>query len=149
MNKHTYVLLSLCLMTSPFVGHGAGAETKPLAIRKMKALTPGVYEVPESHGLTLTHIASGKFVMGSPSGEVGRRDDETQRTVTISQPFYLGIKEITQAQYMNAMHPDHVEDRMNQGPWAHHLPAFYKGGPWGVERTDVTSPLRSDKPMDM
>jgi formylglycine-generating enzyme required for sulfatase activity len=114
-----------------------------------KSLTPGVYEVPESHGVRLTHIPSGVFVMGSPAGEVGRRDDETQRKITISRPFYMGTKEITQAQYMNAMHPDHVEDRMNAGPWAHHLPAFYKGGPWGVERTHVKSPLESDKPMDM
>ena len=149
MNKHTYLLLALCVVTSPFVGHGADAETKPLTVRKMKSLAAGVYEVPESHGLTLTHIASGEFVMGSPKKEVGRRDDEKQRKITISRPFYMGIKEVTQAQYMNAMHPDHVEDRINAGPWTHHLPAFYKGGPWGAERTHVAAALESDKPMDM
>ena len=157
MNKSIHLLIAISVGLGAMVGcaasgsanPSASARNKPVTTGQMKALAPGVYEVPESHGLTLTHIASGKFVMGSPAGEVGRRDDETQRTVTISQPFYLGIKEITQAQYMNAMHPDHVEDRMNEGPWAHHLPAFYKGGPWGAERTHVAAALESDKPMDM
>ena len=149
MNRRAYLLLALCVVTSPFVGHGADSETKPLAIRQMKSLAAGVYEVPESHGLTLAHIAAGEFVMGSPKKEVGRRSDEKQRKITISRPFYMGIKEVTQAQYMNAMHPDHVEDRINAGPWTHHLPAFYKGGPWGAERTHVAAALESDKPMDM
>ena len=136
-------------VASPPAKPASTAKNKPVATGQMKALTPGVYEIPESHEVRLTYIPAGKFVMGSPAREVGRRDDERRRKITISRPFYMGIKEITQAQYMNAMHPDHVEDRINKGPWAHHLPAFYKGGPWGVERTDVTSPLRSDKPMDM
>ena len=139
-----------CDITTPAsAGKAKSTPAAPLTAGKVKSLTPGVYEVPDTHGVRLTYIPSGKFVMGSPAGEVGRRADETQRTVTISRPFYMGIKEITQAQYMNAMHPDHVEDRINEGPWTHHLPAFYKGGPWGVERTDVKSPLRSEKPMDM
>ena len=157
MNRSIYLLFTIsvglgsmtgCVASTP-AKPASTAQDRPVTAGQMKALTPGVYAIPDSHEVKLTYIPAGKFVMGSPSGEVGRRDDETQRTVTISPPFYMGIKEITQAQYMNAMHPDHVEDRMNKGPWAHHLPAFYKGGPWGVERTDVTSPLRSDKPMDM
>jgi hypothetical protein len=86
MNKHTYLLLALCIVTGPPVGRGADAETKPLTARKMKSLAAGVYEVPESHGLTLTHIASGEFVMGSPKKEVGRRSDEKRRKITISRP---------------------------------------------------------------
>ena len=149
MNKRNYLLVALCVVAGSMTVCSTDAQTNPLTVRKMKALSPGVYEVPESHGVRLTYILSGKFVMGSPSGEMGRRADETQRKITISRPFYMGIKEITQAQYMNAMHLDHVEDSMNGGPWNHHLPAFYKGGPWGVERTHVTSPLESDRPMDM
>ena len=157
MNKRINLLLALpilmgsmivCTSTSHASPVTAGQD-KTLTEGQIKSLTPGVYEIPDSHEVRLTTIPAGTFVMGSAAGEVGRRDDETQHKVTISRPFYMGIKEITQAQYMNAMHPDHVEDRMNEGPWGHHLPAFYKGGPWGVERTDVTSPLRSDKPMDM
>jgi formylglycine-generating enzyme required for sulfatase activity len=42
--------------------------------------------------------------MGSPGNELGRNDhDETQHTVTLTKPFYMGIYEITQAQYQNVM----------------------------------------------
>ena len=54
--------------------------------------------------LKLALIPAGKFIMGSPSEEAGRADDEgPQRAVTISRPFYMGIQEVTQAQYMVIM----------------------------------------------
>ena len=38
--------------------------------------------------------------MGSPESENGRENDEgPQREVTVSQPFYMGIHEVTQEQY--------------------------------------------------
>jgi formylglycine-generating enzyme required for sulfatase activity len=40
----------------------------------------------------------GTFMMGSPEDETGRRDDETQHEVTLTQGFYLGKYEVTQAQ---------------------------------------------------
>jgi formylglycine-generating enzyme required for sulfatase activity len=87
--------------------------------------------------------------MGSKPGQVGRQSDETPHKVTISKPFYMGISEVTQQQYMNAIHPDHEEDGINKGPWGHHLPAFYRGGPWDVKRTHVKAPLSDPGPMDM
>ena len=127
----------------------ADAPKADLDVGRMKNLKEGIYEIPDSHGVMLTLIKAGKFEMGSDKKEVGRRADETKRKIKISRPFYIGIMEITKAQYMNAMHPDHEEDGINKGPWGHHIPAFYKGGPWGVERTHVKSPLESDRPMDM
>jgi formylglycine-generating enzyme required for sulfatase activity len=115
----------------------------------MKQLESGRYEVPDSHGIVLALIPAGSFVMGSGEAEVGRREDETPHEVTISRPFYMGVAEVTQQQYMNATHPDHEEDGINKGPWGHHLPAFYRGGPWGVERTHVKSPLGSGAAMEM
>lgn len=47
-------------------------------------------------------IPAGKFVMGSPPGEAKTEKEsaiEKQHTVTISEPFYLGKFEVTQAQY--------------------------------------------------
>jgi uncharacterized protein YjbI with pentapeptide repeats/N-acetylneuraminic acid mutarotase len=42
----------------------------------------------------------GTFTMGSPSEEVGRRADrEDEHNVTLTQGFYLGKYEVTQAQY--------------------------------------------------
>ena len=37
--------------------------------------------------------------MGSPVGEVGRADNETQHEVTLSKSYYLGVYEVTQGQY--------------------------------------------------
>ena len=36
------------------------------------------------------------FTMGSPAGEVGRDDDETQHRVTLTQGFWMGETEVTQ-----------------------------------------------------
>jgi HEAT repeat protein/formylglycine-generating enzyme required for sulfatase activity len=54
--------------------------------------------------LKLTLIPAGKFMMGSPKTETGRDDDEgPQREVTISKPFYMGVYEVTQAQWRAVM----------------------------------------------
>ena len=52
-----------------------------------------------SEKLVLRRIKSGTFIMGSPTNELGRSEDEVQHKVTISKPFYIGIFEITQKQY--------------------------------------------------
>jgi formylglycine-generating enzyme required for sulfatase activity len=44
-------------------------------------------------------IPPGKFPMGSPQGEQDRLPDEVQHEVTLTEPFYLGKCEVTQAQY--------------------------------------------------
>jgi len=124
-------------------------EVTTLSVAQMKRLEDGRYEVPDSHGMVLTRVPAGEFVMGSEKDEVGRQGDETPHKVTISRPFYMGVAEVTQQQYMNAMHPDHQEDGINRGPWGHHLPAIYRGGPWGVARTHVKSPLTNPAPMEM
>ena len=49
--------------------------------------------------LVLRRIEAGKFMMGSPSNEVGRLGDEVQREITISRPYYIGVFELTQKQW--------------------------------------------------
>jgi formylglycine-generating enzyme required for sulfatase activity len=50
-------------------------------------------------GLDMVEIPAGEFVMGSPTEEEGRDDDEgPQRTVTLPK-FFMGRFQITQAQY--------------------------------------------------
>ncbi len=54
--------------------------------------------------LKLVLIPSGKFLMGSSASEPGRRGNEgPQRWVTISKAFYIGVTEVTQAQYQSLM----------------------------------------------
>jgi len=57
--------------------------------------------------MKFVRISAGKFLMGSPKSEKGRQDSEgPQHTVTISKPFYMGVTEVTQAQYAAVMGKD-------------------------------------------
>ena len=49
--------------------------------------------------LVLRRIEAGTFVMGSPTNELGRFNNENSHEVTIDKPFYIGVFEITQKQY--------------------------------------------------
>ena len=54
--------------------------------------------------MKLALIPAGNFIMGSGATEEGRKDDEGPvREVTISNPFYMGIYEVTQEQYIAVM----------------------------------------------
>ena len=54
--------------------------------------------------MKLVLIPAGKFIMGSPDSEHGHQPDEgPQHVVVISKPFYMGVTEVTQAQYEAVM----------------------------------------------
>jgi formylglycine-generating enzyme required for sulfatase activity len=54
--------------------------------------------------LVLRRIPAGTFMMGSPSNEVGRQLGELLvRPVTLTQPFYVGVYELTQRQWERVM----------------------------------------------
>ena len=54
--------------------------------------------------MKLVRIRPGKFMMGSQDSEQGRDvNEDPQHEVTISRPFYLGVTEVTQAQYEAVM----------------------------------------------
>ena len=54
-------------------------------------------------GMKFVYIKPGSFLMGSPSGEAGRNDDEQQHRVTLTQGFYLQTTEVTQGQWQRVM----------------------------------------------
>jgi formylglycine-generating enzyme required for sulfatase activity len=56
-----------------------------------------------SIGMEFKRIPVGTFFMGSPVGEKNRNPDEGIRLVEIRNPFYLGIYEVTQAQWRTVM----------------------------------------------
>lgn len=57
-------------------------------------------------------IHPGTFQMGSPAGENGRNQDEVLHPVSVSQPYWLGKTEVTQALYEEIMghNPSHYKD---------------------------------------
>ena len=74
--------------------------------------------------LVLKLVVPGTFIMGSPDDEVGHNwdssyNDETRHQVTLTQPFYMGVFELTQQQYNLVMGAN---------------PSSYKGDSRPVER---------------
>jgi serine/threonine protein kinase/formylglycine-generating enzyme required for sulfatase activity len=73
-----------------------------------------------SKGIRMVKIDGGKFKMGSPGDEVGRKADEgPQHEVTIRGPFLISATEITHSQYLQVMgtsparSPDKARDARN------------------------------------
>jgi formylglycine-generating enzyme required for sulfatase activity len=55
-------------------------------------------------GMKFAYVPAGSFSMGSPKSEIGSYSDERpQHNVTISQGFYLGQYEVTQAEWQAVM----------------------------------------------
>ncbi|MBR4170067.1 MAG: SUMF1/EgtB/PvdO family nonheme iron enzyme [Kiritimatiellae bacterium] len=46
---------------------------------------------------------AGTFLMGSPTTEIGRSNNEDQHQVTLTQPFFAGVFNVTRAQYKKVM----------------------------------------------
>ena len=80
-----------------FIGDGSGLTNLPAS-----ATTGPIHAAtPQAN---MVWIKEGSFAMGSPSFEVGRSNDEgPQTSVTISRGFWMGIYEVTQAQYQAVM----------------------------------------------
>jgi len=54
--------------------------------------------------ITLVRVPAGRFIMGSAPGEKHRGADEgPRRALTITNPFYMGVTEVTQKQYQALM----------------------------------------------
>jgi formylglycine-generating enzyme required for sulfatase activity len=54
-------------------------------------------------GLEMIWVEPGTFTMGSPASEPEREAGETQHEVTLTQGYFLGVNEVTQALYEEVM----------------------------------------------
>jgi len=86
--------------TSPYTVEMTGTEKFFRACSENGEISKN-FTIPLSDtvNLDMIWVKPGTFIMGSPADELGRWDDETQRSVKISQGYWLGKYEITQAQY--------------------------------------------------
>ena len=100
------------LAAYPTGRHAAEARARQQARAETERLAQLPREIRNSLGMELVLIEAGTFEMGSPATEPGRDDDETLHSVTISQPFYLGKYEVTQAQWQAVMgnNPSYFSD---------------------------------------
>jgi formylglycine-generating enzyme required for sulfatase activity len=55
--------------------------------------------VTTSLGGELRLVKGGRFTMGSPRREPGRRSNEAQREVELRRPFYIGLREVTNREF--------------------------------------------------
>lgn len=80
---------------------------KPKEALKTDEVKPDKYltlDLGQGVTMKLVRIPAGKFTMGSPQSEKDRSSDEDpQRVVTITKPFYMGVYEVTQEQYQAIM----------------------------------------------
>lgn len=97
----------------PFEGNlGAAAglartlEYHLVATRRVQALLERAPTVTTEGGYVLRLIPPGVFEMGSAPGEPGHRPNEALRRITLSRPFYLGVTEVTNAQFRQ-FRPEH------------------------------------------
>jgi|GEM_PF-3217907 len=67
--------------------------------------------ITNSIGMKLVPIPAGSFMMGSPKKEKDRDKYEQQHKVTLTKDFYLGMTQVTQAQYEKVMgeNPSHFQ----------------------------------------
>jgi formylglycine-generating enzyme required for sulfatase activity len=88
----TAPILLMCLVFLPLLASAQGGGDE------VTVMLSG--DVP----LTLVKVPAGVFQMGSPPGERGNIfDNETQHQVTLTQDYYIGKTEVTQAQWEAVM----------------------------------------------
>jgi formylglycine-generating enzyme required for sulfatase activity len=107
------ILAIVCLLL-PFAGMFTYKAYKIRETKKYDAIfsqpvTPAHVEIAHgtpftnSVGMRFVYIPPGRFVMGSPTDEIGRDEFEIQHEVVISRGFYLQATEVTQAQWQSVM----------------------------------------------
>ncbi len=89
------LFIFLCIELTA-MGRSAMANEPATAPPKIEVLTNSI-------GMKLARIPAGKFVMGSPRTEPERVRGEVSHEVTISQPYFLGVYEVTQAEFAKIM----------------------------------------------
>ena len=91
--KRFEIILPMCLALALISAAGCSDNAKQMTLDLGKGVT-----------MKLVLIPAGEFMMGSPKSDPDGHDDEgPQRKVTISKPFYMGIYEVTQAQWRGVM----------------------------------------------
>lgn len=61
--------------------------------------TPPERWTESTTGMAFVRVPAGRFTMGSPVSEPGHQGDETLHVVEVRSAFYLGVHEVTRAQW--------------------------------------------------
>ena len=146
--KHwTISLIAVVAVSITLIAEGQ-SEKAPAApdARQIVSMQAKQFTLPDA--IEMVKIPAGKFTMGSPKGEVGRGEDETQRNITISKPFYMAKHEIKQNQYVPMMRSNYKPIFYRKGAWGWSLPELHQHGPYSLENPQVQTLRLTEKAMD-
>jgi formylglycine-generating enzyme required for sulfatase activity len=90
------------LLVAPF-NEAKAKEVQKSVAKSLQKEAEETEDLGKGVKLEMVLIPAGKFMMGSPASEKGRRDNETQHEVTLTKPFYMGKYEVTQEQWESVM----------------------------------------------
>jgi formylglycine-generating enzyme required for sulfatase activity len=102
-----YVRLNYSAIQKPKLLGELSPEVLQFGLARLDVLPPAVplagepgETITNSIGMKLALIPTGEFMMGSPDGEEGRNKDEgPQHRVRITRQFFMGVYEVTKAQF--------------------------------------------------
>jgi formylglycine-generating enzyme required for sulfatase activity len=92
---------------TPALGLERLVEFKLISADRGAALQESAPTATTKSGYVLRLVPLGTFMMGSERREQGRRPNEGLRPVTLKRPYYIGITEVTNADFRK-YRPDHV-----------------------------------------
>ena len=70
-----------------------------LLVAVLAAVAPAPRRIDPLTGMAFVLVPAGSFRMGTPPGEKRREPQERLHPVSIARPFYLGVHEVTQAEW--------------------------------------------------
>jgi len=81
-------------------------------------IVPVKEQIIKSLGMTFVYISQGSFMMGSPTDELGRWDNEIQHQVTLTKGYFMQTTEVTQGQWKAVMgsNPSYFQNCGNDCP---------------------------------
>jgi formylglycine-generating enzyme required for sulfatase activity len=77
----------------------SATATRPAAPAPAPVRQTGAARIQAADGQVLKRVSGGRFKMGTSRREQGRRSNESLREVTLTRPFYLGVREVTNGEF--------------------------------------------------
>ena len=123
-----------------FSGPKGAAKSKKENPEPPRTITNGI-------GMNLVLIPAGTFLMGSTKKEQVREDEQVQHQVTLTRDFYLGMTQVTQAQYKKVMgmNPSYFRGKEVKGRDSSEFPVDSVSWEDGLEFCKKLSALPEEK----
>lgn len=96
IRKAGYVPYSTEFTSRPGLEQAINVSLKSLEQARLEQIKP---VITSAGGQTLKLFYPGAFTMGASRREAGRRPNENLRDIKLERPFYLGLREVTNAEY--------------------------------------------------